>query len=244
MVRPILALVAATAVLASSLAAADLEPKDQNAARFTKATITKVDARKGEITVRCTDAQGKTQEKIFHLADEVRLLDETGRVVNIDVLESGNEALIVESAGKLKEIRRAPSRGRLLTPVDTVRSLIEMSERDPACTAELQKIYDALRKLDTNHNGQVDPQALKAEADTIVRERVQDIFNRLDANKDGKISRDEARGLIKKDFDQIDTNKDGFIEFDELLKAAKQPRQIPSAENKANAPKLEQEERK
>jgi len=122
-------------------------------------------------------------------------------------------------------------KARTLQFSDAMRSLIEMSDADQGGAAELQKIYDMLRKLDTNKNGKIDPSALHAEAETILKERVNDIFDRLDSNKDGKISKDEARGLIKQDFDKIDTNKDGFIDRDELLKAAqaRHERKAPAA---------------
>jgi Ca2+-binding EF-hand superfamily protein len=63
---------------------------------------------------------------------------------------------------------------------------------------------------------------LKAEADQIVQERVKRAFARLDTDNNGKISKEEARGLIKEHFDRIDTNKNGQIEFLELLQAARQ----------------------
>jgi len=221
-------------VLAGGLAAADdKEKKATDGAKPTNVTVTKVDAQKGDITVKYTDDQGKTQEKTFHLSQDVRVVDETGRVIKIDVFESGNEALVIESAGKLQELRRMPMRGRNRTLSDTVRTLIEMSDCDAGCTEEVQKIYDTLRKLDTNKDGKIDPKALKAEADHILQERVNEMFSHLDTNKDGKISKDEARGLLKEHFDKIDANKDGFIDRDELLKAAKERHERKAAETKA-----------
>ncbi len=38
------------------------------------------------------------------------------------------------------------------------------------------------------------------------------ILQRMDANKDGKISRSEAQGRILENFDRIDTNKDGYLD--------------------------------
>jgi len=49
-----------------------------------------------------------------------------------------------------------------------------------------------------------------------VERRVSDIFERMDANKDGKISKEEAKNRIADAFDRIDTNKDGYIDKDEL----------------------------
>jgi Ca2+-binding EF-hand superfamily protein len=91
-----------------------------------------------------------------------------------------------------------------------------------------------LRKLDTGKNGKIDPAALKAEREQIVAERVKKIFDRLDTNRDGKITKDEAKGLIKEHFNQIDRNGDGVITYEELLQAAqeKQASKAPNPEKK------------
>jgi Ca2+-binding EF-hand superfamily protein len=57
--------------------------------------------------------------------------------------------------------------------------------------------------------------AMKAE----VERRVNEMMERMDTNKDGKISKDEAKGVLAENFDRIDANKDGFIDKDELTKA-------------------------
>jgi Ca2+-binding EF-hand superfamily protein len=232
MPRSFLAALTAVVLLAGPALADDKDKKDKDGARPTNVTVTKVDAKKGEITVKYTDDKGKLLEKTFHLTGDVRLLDETGRVVKIDVFESGNQALVVESEGKLRELRRTPDLGRTRLLSDQVRTLIEMTDCEEGCAEDLQKIYDMLRKLDTAKNGKLDAKALKTEADNILRERVKAAFERLDTNKDGKISKDEAKGLIKEHFDKIDTNKDGFIDFDELLKAAKERRDEKAAQTK------------
>jgi Ca2+-binding EF-hand superfamily protein len=233
MLRPILAALPVAVLLAGNLVAADdKEKKDKESPKPTSATITKVDAKKGEITVKYTDDKGKMQEKTFQLTKDVHILDETGRVVNIDVFESGNEALIVESEGKLKELRRAPRAARAQRLSDHVRTLIEMTDCEEGCVEEVQQIYDMLRKLDTAKNGKIDAKALKAEADRILEERVKGIISRLDINKDVKISKEEAKGLLKEHFDKIDTNKDGYIDYDELLKAAKEKRASKAADVK------------
>lgn len=46
---------------------------------------------------------------------------------------------------------------------------------------------------------------------------VNQILERMDKNKDGKISKSEAEGRIAENFDRIDTNKDGFLDRAELL---------------------------
>jgi Ca2+-binding EF-hand superfamily protein len=108
-------------------------------------------------------------------------------------------------------------------PSDLLFVLIEMSDCDKDCCGEIQRLYDALRKLDKNNDGKIDADELKEARHELVKERVQTLFRELDKNKDGKISKDEARGQIKRDFDEIDTNHDGFIDQDELMKAASAP---------------------
>jgi len=232
-------------VLAGGLIAADKEEKKaQDGAKPTNVTVTRVDAKKGEITVKYTDQKGKAQEKTFQLTKDVRLLDETGRVVELAVFESGNEALVIESEGKLKEVRRTPNRGQPRRLSEAVRTLIEMTDCTEGCTTDLQTIYDMLRKLDTGKNGKIDPQALKAESDRILQDRVREVFSRLDTNQDGKISKEEAHGLIKEHFDKIDTNKDGFISFDELAKAAKERREHKSPQANPTKDQPKEKEKK
>jgi Ca2+-binding EF-hand superfamily protein len=223
MQRLLLATVTLAALMAGSLLAAEeKDKKDKDSAKPTAATVTKVDAKKGEITVKFTDPQGKEAEKTFHLTKDIHIFDETGRAAAIDVFESGHDVLIFEAEGNLKELRRAPSSYRPNSLSSQVRTLIEMCAYDPAGVEDLQRIYDELRKLDTGKDGKIDAKALKAASDRIAEERVDAAIKRLDVNKDGKISREEAKGLIKENFDKIDTNKDGFIDREELLRAAKE----------------------
>ena len=45
-------------------------------------------------------------------------------------------------------------------------------------------------------------------------------WSRMDQNGDGKISRDEAQGLMKANFDRVDLDNDGFVDKEELDKLA------------------------
>jgi Ca2+-binding EF-hand superfamily protein len=198
-----------------------VQPSKDDIPSLRSVTIVKIDAKKGEITVKYTEGKAKDQQKIFQLGSDVKFFDETGRIVNIDVVEVGSDALILAREGKLLEVRR-PARahpGYRLS--DAVKVLIEMTDAERGCVEEVQRIYDMLRKLDTNKNGKIDLQELEAERDRIVIERVKGAFERLDTNKDGKITKMEAKGLLKEHFEKIDRNNDGFIEYQELLHAAK-----------------------
>jgi Ca2+-binding EF-hand superfamily protein len=59
----------------------------------------------------------------------------------------------------------------------------------------------------------------KAASNPELDKRVEQIFARLDTNKDGKISRAEAEGPLEKNFDQLDLNKDGFLDKSEVRRA-------------------------
>jgi Ca2+-binding EF-hand superfamily protein len=97
-------------------------------------------------------------------------------------------------------------------------------------------LANQFEKLDTNGDGRLDrqevermfvvfrqrfAQADKAKAKTFdsaaVERGVEDILRRLDTNKDGKISNEEAKGKpLEKAFERFDTNKDGYLDKEEL----------------------------
>jgi uncharacterized protein (TIGR03067 family) len=108
MLRYVLGLVAILGLGAASLAIAD-DQKNTKADQPAKATITKVDAKAGTITVRMKDKEGKEVEKTFKLTDDIRYLDSTGKVARIDIFESGNDVLVVEAEGKLRELHKGNS---------------------------------------------------------------------------------------------------------------------------------------
>lgn len=50
---------------------------------------------------------------------------------------------------------------------------------------------------------------------------IAEMFKQMDANKDGKLSKDEVKGPLLNDFAKVDTNNDGFISKAEMEKAPK-----------------------
>lgn len=70
---------------------------------------------------------------------------------------------------------------------------------------------------------------LKGQSNNEERQRrkppsIDQLFEDLDANEDGKLSTEEVKGPLKNDFDKIDLNEDGFLSREELEKAPKPER--------------------
>jgi uncharacterized protein YigE (DUF2233 family) len=109
MLRLILCAAAFLALGFGALLAADEKKadKDKGGKHAAKATITKVDAKKGTITVRMKDKSGKEVERVFKLTEEVRYLDSTGKVVAMDFFQNGDDVLVVEEEGQLKQVKKA-----------------------------------------------------------------------------------------------------------------------------------------
>jgi hypothetical protein len=107
------ALLCSTAVLAlcvgGALAQATKDNKDnknKNKGKQAQATITKVDAKNGTVTVRMKNKEGKEETRTFKLTEDIRYFDSTGRVAAIDIFRSGDEVLVVEERGQLKEMKK------------------------------------------------------------------------------------------------------------------------------------------
>jgi len=101
----------------------------------------------------------------------------------------------------------------------------------------LAKVFD---QFDTNNDGRLDKSEIERMAkffrqrfgennkkpnpnpgnNPAVEKVVDRLLQQMDTNKDGKISKAEAKDKIALFFEQLDTNKDGYLDREELRKAA------------------------
>ncbi len=115
MLRASLCAVLALALISMGLLAAEAkkeEAKKNDKGKAHRATITKVDKKNGTITVRMKDKNGKETERTFKLTEDIRYVDSTGKAAAIDVFQSGNEVLVIEEQGRLKQLKHADRKAR------------------------------------------------------------------------------------------------------------------------------------
>ena len=53
---------------------------------------------------------------------------------------------------------------------------------------------------------------------------IENLFKKMDTDKDGKLSKAEVKGPLKEDFDKVDANEDGYLSKEEIEKAPKPKR--------------------
>ncbi|NAS11662.1 EF-hand domain-containing protein [Poritiphilus flavus] len=64
-------------------------------------------------------------------------------------------------------------------------------------------------------------QSTEGERQNNRRPSLDQLFADLDENEDGKLSKAEIKGPLKRDFDKFDTDEDGYLTREELKKAPK-----------------------
>ncbi len=60
---------------------------------------------------------------------------------------------------------------------------------------------------------------------------IDELFEKMDANEDGKLSQEEVKGPLSRHFDKIDANEDGFLTREELENVPKPERKGAPREN-------------
>ncbi|MBY0524459.1 MAG: EF-hand domain-containing protein [Gemmataceae bacterium] len=82
----------------------------------------------------------------------------------------------------------------------------------------VQMVYDLLRGIDANKDGKISRQEMNVAVEKFREHRVEAILERQ-GDKDGRISKANARFRVKRNFDRWDLNKDGVIDRNELRQA-------------------------
>ena len=106
--------------------------------------------------------------------------------------------------------------GNPLGPVVLGLGLRVATSDEPGRTA-VQMVYEVLRDMDKNKDGEIDHAEWQAALDRVREFRVNNIMRRQ--GEDGKIAKDRARGVVRQNFSEWDTNHDGFIDRNELRRA-------------------------
>ena len=84
----------------------------------------------------------------------------------------------------------------------------------------LTRLDAEFKKLDRDNSGQLSLEEFRSGAAARMAQLPAAALQRLDANKDGKVSPAEYKALALTAFDRIDTNKDGTISPEEKQAAA------------------------
>ncbi len=118
------------------------------------------------------------------------------------------------STDELKD--HADRMSRQGTPIEVISIWVVEAHTDPPSRQELQKVYDLLRKADSNNDGQLAQEEIAAAREQAIQKRVDAVFERCDKNNDGKIARDEVKGPMIGAFKRADQNNDGSVTREEL----------------------------
>lgn len=144
-------------------------------------------------------------------------------VIAMTALALASAATLVAAAPEGKD--RAAHHERLRAADTNGDGLISRAE-----AAALPRIAQHFDQIDTNKDGQISVEEMRAFHAAHAKHRGEHVFKNLDKNGDGKISREEAAAAprLAAHFDAIDTNKDGFITHEEM-KAARQAQHAAKA---------------
>lgn len=135
-------------------------------------------------------------------------------------LRDGFKQIDRNKDGKLdsKELQRHASRMVRRRPriVEVVYFAIDAPRSPKITLKELQEAYEVLRKLDKDGDGKLEEKDIRAFHKERLTKRIDTMIKNLDNNDDGKISKDEARGMLVDRFKKLDSNNDDFLDKQEL----------------------------
>ncbi len=93
------------------------------------------------------------------------------------------------------------------------------------------RLKENFSKVDANEDGFITEEEFKSTPKMTTGSREQKerptyakLIEEMDANKDGKLAKDELKGRLKENFAKVDTNEDGFISEAEFKNAPKRER--------------------
>ena len=137
-------------------------------------------------------------------------------VLALTALALASAATLVVASPDAKE--RGAHQERLRAADTNGDGLISRAE-----AAALPRIAQHFDQIDTNKDGQISVEELRAFHAAHAKHRAAAMFKHLDKDGDGKISKAEAAAAprLAEHFDQIDANKDGFVTPEEMKAARK-----------------------
>ncbi len=95
------------------------------------------------------------------------------------------------------------------------RAEVEANQRRIVALAASQRAAAAFARIDTDRNGQLSLAEFTRATATPVKADPGAVMNRLDANRDAKVTIVEYRTLTLTNFDRLDTDKDGMLSLAE-----------------------------
>jgi hypothetical protein len=126
-------------------------------AERTHATITKVDAKKGTITVTMQDRDGKEVDKTFEVAKEAEYFDSHGKAAKLDTFKAEDHVRITEKDGKIAELKECTKQTQAtITKVDTEKGEITVTMKD-SDGKKTEKVFSLIEEAEyVDSTGEVD----------------------------------------------------------------------------------------